>query len=407
MDIADRPPPRLRLLVLTSTYPRWAGDHEPGFVHELSRRLQLDFDVTVLCPHAPGAATAEVLDGVRVLRYRYAPSALESLVNNGGILNNLRRAKWKWLLLPPFLAAQAWAIRRSARRLQPDVVHAHWLLPQGLLVTLLALAGVRLPPFVVTSHGSDLFALRGRLMDWLRRRVTRRAAQVTVVSEIMRERLLRDGAPAATIRVEPMGVDLGARFTADPSVPRSRDEILFVGRLVDIKGLQHLIDALPMILAAHPAAFLTVVGFGPDEPARRTQVGQLGLGDKVRFVGAVSQSELPNYYRRAAVFVAPFVIGKAGDQEGLGLVVIEAAGCGCPIVVSRLPSNTDLLVDFPEFSGVAPGDVAALAAAVLSQMRRGSLPVSPLLMKFDWSTRARSYASLLALTAADPAARAP
>src|SRR5690606_35496267 len=79
---------RPRLLVLTSTYPRGDGDPEPGFVHELARRLVGRFQVTVVCPHAVGAATREDMDGVHVVRYRYAPERWETLVNDGGIVRS-------------------------------------------------------------------------------------------------------------------------------------------------------------------------------------------------------------------------------------------------------------------------------------------------------------------------------
>ena len=107
---------RRRLLVLTSTYPRWPNDREPGFVHELCKRLTGDFDVTVLSPHASGAMVEEIMDGVSVRRYRYAPASWETLVNNGGIVTNLKRQPWKWLLVPGFLLVQAWAVWRLIRR---------------------------------------------------------------------------------------------------------------------------------------------------------------------------------------------------------------------------------------------------------------------------------------------------
>src|SRR3546814_343096 len=90
---------RPRLLITAPTYPRWPGDPEPAFVHELARRLIDRFEVTVLCPHAKGAAPEEILDGVRVVRYRYAPEHFEVLVNDGGIVTNLRHSPWKWLLV--------------------------------------------------------------------------------------------------------------------------------------------------------------------------------------------------------------------------------------------------------------------------------------------------------------------
>lgn len=99
---------RSTLLVLASTYPRWEGDPEPGFVHELAKRLTGRFRVIALVPHSPAARRRETLDGIEVIRYRYAPEYLETLVNDGGIVTNLRRARWKYLLVPSFILAQAW-----------------------------------------------------------------------------------------------------------------------------------------------------------------------------------------------------------------------------------------------------------------------------------------------------------
>lgn len=397
---------RRRLLVMSSTYPRWAGDHEPGFVHELTRRLLDRFEVCVLCPHSPGAARDELLDGVRVIRYRYAPGALEVLVNNGGIINNLRRRPWLVALVPGFLLAQLFVMWRLIRQLRPHVIHAHWLIPQGLLAVMHAASGLRTPPIVVTSHGADLFSLRAAPWRALKRWVIRRAAAVTVVSEGMREAVGRDGADASRIVVAPMGVDLTGRFVPDPSTAPAAEEILFVGRLVEKKGLRVLLDALPAVLRQRPHARLRVVGFGPELAARRQQAIDLGIGASVEFVGAVPQRDLPSVYRRAAVFVAPFVEASNGDQEGLGLVTIEAVGCGVPVVISELPSTRELLA-LPGVHGVPPGDESALAAAVLAVLalppdaaqrdaaRRRCFEI------MDWAIVADLYGHLLGSHAAD------
>src|SRR5690606_15038310 len=118
---------------------------------------------------------------------------------------------------------------------------------------------------------------------------------------------------------------------------------LFVGRMVEKKGLRHLIHAMPRILACCPDATLTIAGFGPEEKERRAQVQAFGLGGNVRFVGALRQAELPPLYRRATVFVAPFVQSSSGDQDGLGLVLIEALGCGARVVVSSMPATRRLI----------------------------------------------------------------
>jgi glycosyltransferase involved in cell wall biosynthesis len=386
------------LLVLASTFPRWEGDPEPGFVQELARRLTGRFHVVALVPRSPGAASEENLQGVEVIRFRYAPAAWETLVNDGGIISNLRRQPWKWLLVPGFGMAQLWGAWRIVRQRRVRALHAHWLVPQGLVAAMLGLLSARAPAFLVTCHGADLFSLRGSLLARLKRFVADRAAAITVVSAAMRDELARLGVPPERVVVRSMGVDLAQRFTVDASVQRSADEILFVGRLVEKKGLVHLIDAMPAILAHRPGAFLTVAGFGPELAERVEQVSRLGLGSKVQFVGAVAQGDLVAHYRRAAVFVAPFVQAASGDQEGLGLVVVEAAGCGCPLVVADLPGVRDVFSEQPPAALVPPASPAALATAVCAVLDAPpdtSALREALLRRFDWRAVADEYGRLL------------
>lgn len=398
--VSDREKPRV--LVLASTYPRWKGDPEPCFVHELAKRLTSRFEVLVLGPHAPGTRCFENMDGVQVVRYRYAPAPLETLVNDGGIVTNLRRAKWKFLLVPSFVLMQIWAAWRLMRRYEVDVIHAHWLLPQGLTAALLQwISGGRVP-FVSTSHGADLFALRGRVLDGLKRFVVGASRVTTVVSGAMRDELARLQVGIGKVEVRPMGVDMQARFTATVA-KRSADRILFVGRLVEKKGLRILIEAMPSILEQYPRALLTIVGFGPEESALKAQMKALGLESAVEFVGAVPQSGLPELYRRAAVFVAPFVVASDGDREGLGLVTIEAIACGCPVVVGDVSAVREIL-DQPEdaWLRVPPGDPVALAVAVnrvlanparTAELMRGIR--ERVAARFEWDQVASSYADLL------------
>jgi glycosyltransferase involved in cell wall biosynthesis len=388
---------RLRILVLASTYPRWPGDPEPGFVHELCRRLAARFDVTVLAPDAPGA-TAGLLDGVEVARFRYAPRSWQTLVAGGGIVANLRRHPWKALLLPGFVLGQWLAAHRVLRARRFDVVHAHWLVPQGLVARALRAHA----PYVVTSHGGDLFGLRGGAFTALKRAVAARAAGMTVVSTAMRDEARRLGLAPPRLEVLPMGVDLQRRFIADASVMRDPDRLLFVGRLVAKKGLRHLLDALPAIRARRPRATLDVVGYGPEEPALRAQVERLALGDAVRFLGARPQEELPALYRRAALFVAPFVRDASGDQEGLPVVLMEAAACGCPVLAGDVAGVSDLLGPAMHECTVPAADVAALAAAVLRRLEdRVAAAASAASIRafaaqrFDWERIAAAYGDFI------------
>lgn len=358
--------PRPTLLVLASTYPRWEGDPEPGFVHELCKRLVDRFDVVMVGPHAAGAKREEVMDGVRVLRYRYAPSRLETLVNNGGIVTNLRRAKWKWLLVPGFILGQYLVARRILKTRRVDVVHAHWLIPQGLIAR--QFKRVTSIPYLVTSHGGDLFGLRGGWLTGLKRKVAADAAVMTVVSTAMRDEANRIGLRPPRLVVLPMGVDMRERFVIDPHAQRAPNELLFVGRLVPKKGLPYLLEALPVILAQRPDVTLTIAGFGPEELSLKVQARRLGIESQVRFLGAMPQRELSTLYSRASMFVAPFIRDDSGNQEGLPVVLMEAIGCGCPVIVGRVAGIHDLLGEAANDVCVDPKDRQALASAVLATL---------------------------------------
>jgi glycosyltransferase involved in cell wall biosynthesis len=354
------------LLILASTYPRFAADHEPGFIHEMARRLTDAFEVMVLCPHAQGAATSEIMDGVRVIRYRYAPSRLESLVNDGGITTNLRRHPWKWLLVPGFIICQYFAAARLLRERRVHVVHAHWLIPQGLIAR--RLQGRFGVPYLVTSHGGDLFGLRGKFLRALKQKAARSSAAMTVVSSAMREEAAQQGLRPPVMEVLPMGVDVQDRFTPDADIARSPNEILFVGRLVEKKGLKYLIDAMPGVLERRPETFLTIAGFGPEEPALKTQVKQSGLEAQVRFIGAQKQENLPALYQRAALFVAPFVRAENGDQEGLPVALMEAVACACPVVAGNVAGVHDLLGTRAVDVCVDPKDRSALISMIVDRL---------------------------------------
>ncbi len=381
--------------MLASTYPRWRDDPEPGFVHELARRLVDRFDIVAVVPHAPGAAVDERMDGVRVVRYRYAPAALETLVQGGGMMTHVRRSPWKWLLVPGFLAMQ-WVVARRFRTADA-IVHAHWIIPQGLVARLLR------KPYLVTSHGADLFTLTGTLPTRIKAFVLAGAAKATVVSAAMASVVRASFGHVRTPSVRSMGVDLSDRFTpASAPETRTTGELLFVGRLVEKKGVRFLIEALPTVLARYPHATLSIVGGGPLERELQVLAQRLGIAANVTFVGAVAQAALPAYYRRAALCVLPFVRSASGDQEGLGLTAVEALGCGCPLVVGAVPAVKDVVDIAPSVRVVDGDDVAALAEAccsLLENVERSSAAVlrdrPGLVGRFDWASVADDYAAML------------
>jgi len=405
--VAPGPSPRPTLLVLTSTFPKSLDDTTPPFVFQLCRHLLPYFDVTVLTPAVRNASEADALQGVRVRRFHYFwPRSLERL-SDGAMLENLGRNPWLYLQAPFLVLSELMAALRLARTMRPDVIHAHWLVPQGIVGVLVSrILGI---PVVVTAHGGDVYGLRGRLLDAVRRTVASRCEAVTVVSRDMAMNL-----PQVTSRrgeqpkVMPMGVD-SQRFSGEPSHHQNSDQIvLFVGRLARKKGVEYLIRAFPDILACHPDARLLVVGDGPCRGELEALSSQLRLEGCVRFAGAQPPAALPRFYQSSSVFVLPSVIAASGDTDGLPVVLLEAMAAGCSPVGTAVGGIPDVMIHGRTGLVVEPGEPRALAAAINQVLdspaeaaRMGALARRWARRKFDWRQVARGYAGVLAQASAN------
>jgi glycosyltransferase involved in cell wall biosynthesis len=393
------------VLVLTSTFPRWRGDKDPPFVHELCQRLGPDFRIQVLAPHAPGARLREELDGIDVCRFRYFREAGEVLAygseqTGGGILANLKRQPWCYGLVPLFFFAEVLSVARLLRRARFNLIHAHWLIPQGLAAILASRLVGSFVPILCTSHGADLFALRGALWERLKRFVIAACSGLTVVSRTMRERLLQLGHQSTPVRVIPMGVDLEERFIPSPN-PRREKSLLFVGRLVEKKGLEYLIRALPRILEKHSEVTLTIVGNGPEQTPAKKLCESLGILPQVSFLGAIPNAEMPARYQASQVVVFPSVVARDGDQEGFGLVMVEALGCECAVVATDLPAIRDIIVDGKTGLIVPEKDPEALADKILMLLENPGLRSalgrdgrSFVWERYDWRNIGAQYRTL-------------
>ena len=402
MPVKDDSTHRPRVLVLTSTFPRWENDTEPAFVFELSRRLAPSFDVTVLSPRTPGSKRLEEMAGLRVIRFPYFFQRWEKLaMHGGGILNKLKSNPFYYLMIPFFLLGQLRAVVALLRSERFDLIHAHWLIPQGFVAALSLSITRKKIPLLCTSHGGDLFALKGKGLQRLKRWVMDKCAALTVVSQAMKKTVVDMGIVPDKVEVIPMGVDLKGLFTPDPSVQRKTDELLFVGRLVDVKGLEILLEAMPKVLAKYPGMRLTIAGAGPLERKLRELAGELNITDKVDFLGMTPQDKLPDLYRRATLSVFPFVVTKSGVQEGFGLVVVEAMGCACPVIAGDLPAMNDTIKN-GENGLLAPfGKPQALAETIIKLLDDPELRArlagegrKSVVQKFDWEVIAGKYAGV-------------
>ena len=342
-----------KLLVLASTYPARAGDGTPQFVRDLATVEALSYSTTVLVPSVPGGARREVDGTLEVRRFRYFPRRWEDLAD-GAILENLRRRKSRWAQVLPLFLAEVLAIRREVREVKPDVIQVHWLIPQGLA----ALIAAPKVPKLVTVHGGDIYGLRDRVSRRLFRAILKNADAVTTMNTDMRDRLVELGADASTTVVLSMGADVTAIRPLAAAAERCTGRILFVGRLVEKKGVSVLLEALRLL--EDTGYDLHIAGDGP----LRSQLTSDSSGLRVTFLGVLGREALAAEFGAASIAVFPSVPAVSGDQDGLPVVLLEAMSTGCAVVASNLPGLRDAVEDGQSGLLTAPGSAEELAAAL-------------------------------------------
>ena len=387
-----------RVLVLTSTYPRWDGDVEPAFVHELARRLTASHEVHVLAPHYKNASTSELMDGVHVHRFRYCLPSYQRLAYQGGMMTNMRHSPWLLLLLPIFLLSQFVSAFSLVRKHNIDLIHAHWVIPQGLVALVLRYI-FRHKVLVVTSHGADVYALNGGIWGRLKTWVYDMANAVTVVSQAMADRVSLT-VDCKKLLVAPMGVDLESTFIINRPI-EERVGVVFVGRLVEKKGAGVLLAAFEKLTETNPGLRLTIVGDGPDKSLLIQQAIDLGVACSVDFYGAVPNDQIPVILNQHSIAIVPSIVASSGDQEGLGLVSIEAMGCGCAVIASDLPAIHDVVDHMNTGLMFEMGNSGALADVIRRLVSDDSLRCDLALRgnrmvneRFDWSKAAERYIDL-------------
>lgn len=390
-----------KLLVITSSFPKWSGDDTIPFVYELSKRLVEDFEVTVLAPHCPNSKRKEKFDNIEVYRFRYFFERFEKLACAGGILPVLRRNKLYYFVIPFFLLGLFWALIKQVRKDRPDIIHAHWIIPQGLMAALIK--KIYKIPYVVTAHGSDVFGLKGKWFNSIKLVALKNASKITVVSSAIKNEIIKKIDSNLKIEVVSMGVD-AEYFTPDKKDNTIRNSysinggvfLLFVGRLSPEKGLNYLLNAMPDIIGKFPKTKLLIIGEGTLKQEMQELAGRLNLENNVIFLGQISNKELPKYYASADIFI------NSSLREGLPVTVMEAMSCRCIPVVTDLEGNIDLIKDNITGFFVEQKNQRAISQKIIELMSNPSLVVTvkshireEIISRFDWKIITNKYKNVL------------
>jgi len=333
--------------------------------------------VTVLAPHAAGLAAGWEAGGVEVATFRYAPEAAEVLGYGRSLAADVRVRRGAALVAPLYAAAARRAVARQLRRRRFDLVHAHWIVPNGVAAAAAAgPRGGRTAPLAIGLHGSDVFLAERRGARRLVRWTLARTSVLTASSPELADRVCALGFPAARSKVIPYGVDV-ARFSPDPQRRRLWRErlgigdgapvLLGVGRMVEKKGFGVLAAALPALLAALPELQVVLAGGGDLLPELTAATAPWRA--RVHLPGPVLRDTLPDLYRAADLFVLPAMHDEGGNVDGLPNVILEAMASGLPVVASGISGIPLAVEDGASGLLVPERDGAALGAALLRLLK--------------------------------------
>lgn len=390
----------MRVIHVVTAYPRHAGDPiTPWLVELLRRQRRSGLDVSVLAPaYRGGPETPAATADVPVERFRYAPAPLETLTHDETVPDRLRRAPLRSLLVPPYLLGGMLAAGRAGAREKPDVVHVHWPMPHALLGATLRRASGGRSALVCSYYSVEIHWVRSHLrpvlpfLRWTVRTADEATAISTSTAAAVRELVDR---PVAVIPYGAAMADDGSPPTRLAlTAPAGEDRpvrVLFVGRLVERKGVEVLVRAV--VMGFRRPVELRIVGAGEWEPRIRSAVRDAGLREvpdgasgaaeaasdeasaseedrnavapvSVRFVGRLSDEELRREYEMADIFVLPAVRDAKGDTEGLGVVLLEALRFERPVIGSDIGGIPDIIEHGVTGLLCPSGDEAALAAAI-------------------------------------------
>ncbi len=368
--------------VLTHNYPRFGGDFSGTFVEALCDELaRQGHPVTVWAPYdqayarpltytpsSNGSGPSPQPVTLRLYRYAY-PSHLHRLGYMRSMQSDLALRLEAYLLSPALFAAGTRKVLADATRLRPDVLHAHWVLPNGFIG---AVASRRLGiPLAVSVPGSDAqVAAKNPLFRRMAAFTFAQAALLTANSAELRDAVLPLGASLAKFDMIIYGTDPAALrpdATGTTALRRrlgidaGRPVILCVGRMVHKKGFDVLIRALAEPPLARRNLAVVMVGGGDELTAWQQLGAQLGVAERIYWVGSVPKTEIGAFYNLADMLAMPSVSRPA---DGLNVCVLDAMSCGKPVVASTVAGNPLAVADGITGLLTPEQDPAALAGAV-------------------------------------------
>ena len=353
----------LRILFIVTAYKRSERDMiTPWMTETILNLKRRGMDVEVFAPAYRGLKD-QTVEGVRVRRFRYFFSRWEVLTHDQATPVRLEKGLLYKVLVPFYLSGGVIGMIRLVRRERYDIFQAHWPFPNFLFAWVgRRLTGARA---ISSFHGVGIRWIRNKLpyLSFFLRWVIRSSDAMTANTRTTAEEIRSIG--DADVEVIPYSVGLKDIPGPEETTGPMEDLVLFVGRLVERKGVDYLLRAVRLVHEQRRVE-LAIVGDGPERERWMKLAVDLGIDGGVEFAGLVDEGSLAAYYRRCRLFCLPAVHDRRGDTEGQGVVLVEAMSFRKPIVASRVGGIPDVVEEGKNGILVPEKDPRALSRAILS-----------------------------------------
>jgi len=278
-------------------------------------------------------------EGIEISRFKYFyPLKYQKLAYGGGIADNISKSNLAKFQIPLFVIAELISAMKIIRKESIDIINSHWLLPQGIVGAVCKkIFNVK---HVATVHGSDINLIaKSGVLEILFKFIAQNTDQIIANSNFTKQKILDiNNELEPKIQIIPMGIDLTKMNEFQTNNPKKIIDaeyvILTVGRLIPLKGVNYLIQAMNHVVVRYPTAKLIICGEGSEKSNLIDLVSRLNLKENILFTGHIPNDFIIHYYHCADVFVLPS-IRVDGFEEGLGVVLLEAMACGIPVIGSN------------------------------------------------------------------------
>lgn len=407
-----------KILVVSSTYPATEVEAVPRFIYDQMqafRKADPSLTIVVLAPHNQTSQRLDYprrINNVTEERFHYFFPGHEQLTDKG-IMSALRQSKLNYMLVPFLILMEFIALYRLTRKHKPDLLYAHWFMPQALASAFVSkLTGT---PFIFTTHASDVSVLRKfPFSRHLVRLVCKQASAYTAVSKRTAEKLKQSFDEAdwkknfshklsiipmgVTTKVPHLGKEIIIKAREKYGIPRGKQYVLFIGRLAEKKGVSYLINAIANLdLKTSRKLHFIVAGDGQLKPSLEERAKQLNI-QNITFTGYVHGTDKDALLQLADLTCFPSIIDSMKDSEGFPVAIMESLAASKVVLASNVSGGETVIrngINGFIFNQKSAADLTEtiIEASLLSttEKKRIGIESRKLATQFDWDTITKKH----------------